>query len=88
VVKTHESDTAARFTAVTSRPLDPAAIRSLEEILEAVRAGRVSAFAIVVKENGWARWSSWRGKRSVDRYNLLGQLAALTAEIAATVNSE
>ncbi len=70
----------------TRAPLDASAAETLQEILDAVKDGRVTAFAIVAKEAGFSRWSSWRGRVAADRYNLLGQLSALSAEIANTTN--
>lgn len=70
-----------RFETATNQPLDAKSIESLEEILTAVKEGRVTAFAIVAREAGYARWSSWRARLRSDRYNILGQLTALTIEI-------
>ena len=75
-----------RFETVVNAPLGPDAVAQLEEILAAVKDGRVVAFAIVAKEAGYARWSSWRAPIASDRYNILGQLGALHAEVAASLN--
>lgn len=83
-----EPDNIRHFETVVNAPLGEAAVASLEEFLAAVKDGRVVAYAIVAKEAGYARWSSWRAPIVSDRYNILGQLAALTSEVAKTLGSD
>jgi hypothetical protein len=56
------------------RVIDEDAIRIVEEMLEGMKAGRVSAMVVVAKEDTFSRWSCIRAYTNADRYNLIGQL--------------
>ena len=62
-------------------------IERLEELLEAARAGRVTSLAFVAREDSYTRWTASRYVSSEDMFNILGQLAALSAQIASDANS-
>lgn len=71
-----------RFETIVNQPISEESIAALEEFVTAAKEGRITAYAIVAKERGYSSWISWRGAVSSDRYNLLGQLAQISTEIA------
>lgn len=61
--------------------IDPSGIAFLQEILDGAKSGTVTAFAIVAKDAGFATWRGKRCYRNADRFNLMGQLQSLVADL-------
>lgn len=62
-------------------------VKTLDEMVANIHAGKVTAFAIVVKEDGFSRWYAWSCKTSSDCANLLGQIEGLKSLLVEEFNS-
>lgn len=63
------------------RVVDDAAIQVVEAILAGMKAGRVTALAVVAKEDAYSRWTCSRAYTNADRYNLIGQLHSVIHDL-------
>lgn len=69
------------FVAPRAPIIDESGIALLQEILDAAKAGTVTAFAVAAKDAGFATWRGKRCYRNGDRYNLMGQLQSLIIDL-------
>lgn len=80
--------TLAAVQPIRPSPLRGRSVKTLDEIVSDVHAGRVTAFAIVAKSDGYSRWYTWSAKSTSDAVNILGQLEAIKANVAEVVNED
>lgn len=66
-------------------PVPENRIAALEEILAEMKAGRISGFAFVAKQDGYCTWFGWWAPKRADAINVLGQLQLVQRDI---VNAE
>lgn len=65
-------------------PVPLARIESMEEVVQAMRAGTVTAMLFAAKQDGFVTWFNFYARTRSDCVNLLGQLELLRRDIAAS----